>query len=155
MAGPLRTYGEKLRDPRWQKRRLEILQRDEWTCQSCLSTTDMLTVHHKYYEGEPWDVPDGALVTLCEECHTAEAEARPAADKELMRMLHGTPFLADDIATLKNAFGLMECVHLPGVIVSMIEHVLTNPAAQVAAIERMFDDRAAARIAPLATEAPE
>lgn len=23
------TYGEKLRDPRWQKKRLEILQRDD------------------------------------------------------------------------------------------------------------------------------
>ncbi len=26
------TYAEQLKDPRWQKRRLEILQRDEWRC---------------------------------------------------------------------------------------------------------------------------
>lgn len=28
-----KTYAEKLKDPRWQKRRLEIFERDDWTCQ--------------------------------------------------------------------------------------------------------------------------
>ena len=40
------VYSEKLRDPRWQKRRLEILERDAWQCQACLSTAKTLHVHH-------------------------------------------------------------------------------------------------------------
>lgn len=66
------TYAEKLKDPRWQKRRLEILQRDEWGCQHCGDETSTLHVHHFWYEGEPWDAPDEALLSLCERCHEAE-----------------------------------------------------------------------------------
>lgn len=32
---PDMTYSQKLRDPRWQKKRLEILERDSFTCQHC------------------------------------------------------------------------------------------------------------------------
>jgi len=28
------TYSEKLKDPRWQKKRLEILSRDNFTCET-------------------------------------------------------------------------------------------------------------------------
>ena len=28
-------YSEKLKDPRWQKKRLEILERDNFRCQYC------------------------------------------------------------------------------------------------------------------------
>lgn len=38
-------YLEKLKDPRWQKRRLEIFQRDEFTCQVCFDTESTLHVH--------------------------------------------------------------------------------------------------------------
>ena len=30
-----KTYLEKLKDPRWQKKRLEILERDGWKCMAC------------------------------------------------------------------------------------------------------------------------
>lgn len=63
-------YSEKLRDPRWQKRRLEIFERDKFTCQSCDRTDITLAVHHKYYKDcEPWEYPNEALQTLCEVCH--------------------------------------------------------------------------------------
>lgn len=65
------TYAEKLRDPRWQKKRLEILQRDNKTCRSCSRSSGIIQVHHmKYIFGrEPWDYSDSYLVTLCKECH--------------------------------------------------------------------------------------
>lgn len=64
------TYAQKLRDPRWQKKRLHILERDKWTCQSCRSTTKTLQVHHLFYaKREPWEYPDQAYQTLCEGCH--------------------------------------------------------------------------------------
>ena len=54
-----RTYVEKLRDPRWQRRRLEIFQRDNWTCQLCSRTDLELHVHHLYRTTkDPWDEPD-------------------------------------------------------------------------------------------------
>ena len=31
-------YSEKLRDPRWQKARLKVLERDNWTCVNCGET---------------------------------------------------------------------------------------------------------------------
>jgi len=67
------SYNEALKDPRWQKKRLEILERDEWTCQSCSCKHKTLHVHHKYYTDEtrkePWDILSSALVTLCQDCH--------------------------------------------------------------------------------------
>jgi hypothetical protein len=69
-----KTYSEKLKDPRWQKKRLEILSRDEWTCTSCGGSKTTLHVHHKYYTygNEPWEYDNDVLITLCEHCHKAE-----------------------------------------------------------------------------------
>lgn len=67
-------YSELLRDPRWQKKRLEILQRDSWQCQNCDEKDKTLHIHHCYYEhGKmPWEYKSSSLLTLCEECHKAE-----------------------------------------------------------------------------------
>lgn len=65
------TYAEKLKSPKWQKKRLEILSRDKFTCQKCKDTETTLHVHHKkYIKGkEPWDYPNEILTTLCDSCH--------------------------------------------------------------------------------------
>lgn len=67
----MKTYAEKLKDPRWQKKRLRIFNRDNWRCQSCLSVKNTLHVHHKMYMNgvEPWEYEDAHLITLCEFCH--------------------------------------------------------------------------------------
>lgn len=66
-------YKKKLKDPRWQKKKSEIMMRDKFTCQLCGSTENTLNVHHITYmrckNGEPWSCPDSDLVTLCENCH--------------------------------------------------------------------------------------
>ena len=69
-----KTYSEKLKDPRWQKKRLEIFQRDNWTCKFCGDTESMLMVHHFKYEGEPWEVDNEHLATCCAKCHKEEHE---------------------------------------------------------------------------------
>ena len=68
------TYSEKLKDPRWQKKRLRILERDNWTCRRCLSADKTLHVHHRYYikGANPWEYHDEVLRTLCEDCHLTE-----------------------------------------------------------------------------------
>lgn len=64
-------YWEKPKDPRWQKRRLEIMQRDDFTCIDCGDSSSSLNVHHCFYikSMEPWEYPDDMLKTLCEQCH--------------------------------------------------------------------------------------
>ena len=66
-----KTYSEKLRDPRWQKMRLQIMERDQFTCQFCRSTKKTLNIHHKHYDkgAAPWEYDESVLVTCCEECH--------------------------------------------------------------------------------------
>lgn len=71
------TYAEKLKDPRWQKMRLKVLERDEFECSLCKSAENTLHVHHRYYEkGKcPWEYPEDSLQTLCSECHEQTEKA--------------------------------------------------------------------------------
>ena len=68
------TYQEKLKDPRWQKKRLEIFERDSWACKLCSDHESTLNVHHvEYiYKKEPWDYDNKYLWTLCNKCHDIE-----------------------------------------------------------------------------------
>lgn len=59
----------KYNDPRWQKKRLEIMSRDNFTCVACGSKDKTLHVHHEIYKGELWECPDKELQTLCVDCH--------------------------------------------------------------------------------------
>lgn len=63
------NYSEKLRDPRWQRKRLEILNRDDFKCRLCNDFQSTLNIHHLKYNDEPWDIDDYYLITLCEHCH--------------------------------------------------------------------------------------
>lgn len=65
------TYYEKLKDPRWQKKRLQIMQYDEFKCRHCKRDDLTLHVHHAYYikDKDPWDYDTIMLTTLCEDCH--------------------------------------------------------------------------------------
>ncbi len=71
-----KTYTEKLKDPRWQKKRLEVLERDNFTCRACGETEKTLHVHHLAYSKEPWDVNMDDLLTLCEYCHNVAHELK-------------------------------------------------------------------------------
>ena len=79
-------YREKLKDPRWQKKRLEVFQRDDFTCQKCGDKTRVLNVHHRHYkpQADPWEYFDFELVTLCEDCHKYETEFFQQALTELI-----------------------------------------------------------------------
>lgn len=66
-----KTYYEKLKDPRWQKKRLEVMQHNEFSCEVCGDNTTTLNVHHKeYFQGhEPWEYEIKQLACICEQCH--------------------------------------------------------------------------------------
>lgn len=101
------NYSEKLRDPRWQKKRLRILERDDFACQACFDTTSTLHIHHKFYSAdkEPWDYDDNALVTLCEGCHKTEGEICRQEEKALIDTLKLGGALAIELNALMDAFG--------------------------------------------------
>jgi hypothetical protein len=65
------TYKEQLQDPRWQKKRLEILNRDDFKCQYCKSGKITLHVHHLcYLKGlKIWEYDNELLITLCKDHH--------------------------------------------------------------------------------------
>lgn len=64
-------YLKDLQNGQWQKKRLEILQRDSFKCLNC-GSADSLVVHHLYYRYglKPWQYKSDSLVTLCGICHT-------------------------------------------------------------------------------------
>lgn len=68
------AYADDLKHPKWQKKRLEIMQRDNFTCQMCGAKDKPLHVHHLVYKKgqKPWEYEDNSLITLCEECHCEE-----------------------------------------------------------------------------------
>jgi hypothetical protein len=105
-------YLEKLKDPRWQKKRLEIFERDNWTCQECHHTDRPLHVHHKLYikDCEPWDCPNYLLITLCEDCHSFETKTSAACITELIEAISRCGLL-NDIGLL--SYGLNEVKERP------------------------------------------
>lgn len=72
------TYWELLKHPKWQEKRLRIMERAGFKCEQCDTNEVTLNVHHKYYTkgANPWDYPDHALQCLCEPCHGEADELR-------------------------------------------------------------------------------
>lgn len=74
------TYLEKLKDPRWQRCRLEVMERDDFACRHCGDRESTLNVHHTYYERglQPWEYDRESLLCLCESCHHKAEDVRQA-----------------------------------------------------------------------------
>lgn len=81
------SYQEKLTDPRWQKKRLEILERDGWKCRYCNDGKSTLHVHHILYisGNQPWEYKDSNFITLCEKCH--KTDHKHGADNVFLTVL--------------------------------------------------------------------
>ena len=87
------TYAQQLRHPNWQRRRLEILSRSEFSCEYCGDSETTLNVHHvEYKKGrKAWDYGDDELEALCERCHK-ERHAAQDAIKHLLAHDKGEVF---------------------------------------------------------------
>jgi len=79
------TYWELLRRPEWQEKRLRIMDRAGFKCQSCGDCDTILNVHHRYYTkgAKPWEYPDEALECLCETCHGELHEIKSSIDQAM------------------------------------------------------------------------
>jgi hypothetical protein len=120
-------YYEKLKDPRWQKKRLEIFNRDDWCCQICFSSENTLVVHHKYYmaKHEPWDYPNNALITLCDSCHKEESSGIELSLEILGKSIREN-FLSDDIMEIAQALREIEMPHVRDVTASIIKYAFKD-----------------------------
>ncbi len=65
------SWAEQCRDPRWQKKRLEVLQERDFVCEACEATDKTLNVHHRHYTygRAPWEYENKEFAVLCEDCH--------------------------------------------------------------------------------------
>jgi hypothetical protein len=103
-----KSYAEKLRDPRWQRKRLEILERSEFSCDACGDSESELHIHHLLYQKgkDPWDYNDQHLLALCKDCH----EAIELVRQDILAIMSGYPptFLFDLHAAL---CAILEPVH--------------------------------------------
>lgn len=118
-------YLAKLRDPRWQKKRLEILNRDRFFCQMCGDEKNTLHVHHRYYKNsDPWDYPNDSLVALCESCHEFETENRGAFDDLIKIIKMG--FFSADAERLSGAFLNLKTTYPSDVTAMVIEYALSE-----------------------------
>lgn len=97
------TYIDLLHHPYWQKKRLRILNRDDWTCRRCCDTQTMLQIHHLWYniELKPWEYPDEALITLCDLCHK-KAEFIKWLTRTGLYTLHELGFSNIDLIEIKE-----------------------------------------------------
>jgi hypothetical protein len=107
------SKSDEYKDVRWQKKRLETLERCNWTCQMCGGGNNdgvSLQVHHTRYPKDApiWEVDDYYLTALCEGCH-------------------------EEVTNLKADIGSI--LHMPGMIGTFraltllaLDHLATAPA---------------------------
>lgn len=97
------TYAEQLLHPKWQRKRLEILERADFKCEECGDAERTLHVHHKQYvKGrKAWEYEGSELRALCEGCHKLGHETRDA----LLRLLAST--FAEEVSVETFAYGFL------------------------------------------------
>ena len=129
---PKTTYAKKLLDPRWQKKRLEILNRDEWMCQRCGSETRTLHIHHIHYEScDPWETDNKFLITICETCHQHETELIKTIPVPFLKVFLKLGFSAMDLNWYtENGFDTVKLLHVPDVVLSAWFNALSDEKIQ-------------------------
>lgn len=134
-------YSEKLKDPRWQKKRLEVFQRDDFSCQQCGDTETTLCVHHlRYMAGrDPWEYPEEMLLTLCEECHNAEYEGMKESIDSLVEQIKDRVFLSGAVDDLSKAFNCLIIRFPPEVMATMIAWAFGNKGMMEEIGRRYFE----------------
>lgn len=66
-----KEFFDQYKNPLWQKRRLEVLEYDKFTCRRCGDKESELHVHHSFYDSKRkvWEYSISNLLTVCDKCH--------------------------------------------------------------------------------------
>lgn len=138
------TYYELLRHPKWQRKRLEILELFGFSCSQCGATDQTLNVHHAYYEKglRPWEYPNQSLHALCDTCHQVVQDRMTRMQRQIGRIdLPGQevllgcalaleaqefPMVPIDVTSYEIAEGIGSVWHLPAQVVidNLLEGVI-------------------------------
>lgn len=124
-----KSYADKLKDPLWLAKRREILERDNFTCQSCGDQDGIMQVHHEFYfdNTEPYDYPNSALVTLCKGCHEVEERNRKQTYKNLCTAIADAGFTREDVEKLTWTFRNINVKPMfSGILTSLIHRGIMN-----------------------------
>jgi hypothetical protein len=123
-------FFDQYKNPRWQKKRLEIMQRDEFKCKCCGDDESTLNVHHKYYipNKAPWDYPENLLVTLCESCHKIEEDSKFIIT-DFTKVLLGDGRLNSDLILLLDIIRKLppDMINISGLRLAINEVIDYNP----------------------------
>jgi hypothetical protein len=86
-------YSDKLADPRWQRKRLEILQAANFRCEDCGRGDIELQVHHcAYLPGKKtWEHDVSLLMCVCVYCHANRQNREDAIRVSLGRIMRHLP----------------------------------------------------------------
>lgn len=117
----MKTYSEKLQDPRWQKKRLEVMQRDQFQCQCCGDSENTLNVHHtQYIYGKNvWDYDINTLITFCSDCHE-----RVTQSKKNIKLRIDIDFVHPEyLEELDEILEVMECFN-PYDLMTVKKHII-------------------------------
>ena len=109
---PAPTYAERLEDPRWKAKSLEIIRKNFGICFHCGNVPAFPEVHHRWYERgkEPWEYPDCCYAVYCGECHQH-------AQVLMLQMQQATGVLSLAMQELLIAFvNRYSCWHLQDVL---------------------------------------
>lgn len=126
------NYSDLLKDPRWQKKRLQIMERDNFQCQICGDIDSTLNIHHLWYKQgvPPWEYENKHLVTLCETCHEIEREERDSSEKDLILILRQSGFSSIELRDLCSGFINIEHQYNDLSMSSLIRYFISNLKAQ-------------------------
>ena len=103
-------YKKQIKSAKWQKKRLEILERDYFTCTNCHDDENQLHVHHTYYESDRmiWEYENESLLTLCNDCHESlhktKADLKQLIDKNFIyeHDLRSLKLVIDELKGVKH-----------------------------------------------------
>lgn len=100
------TYAEQLLDPRWQKKRLEVLDYADFACEICGDDESTLHVHHKHYirGRKVWEYDNEQLVCLCRQCHTNQHDNEEKFHDLIARIELDGPHSRDEVYFLISGF---------------------------------------------------
>lgn len=116
-------FNKQYKSPKWQKKRLEILERDEYTCQSCGEDEKTLHVHHYFYMKDLmlWEYDEKYLVTFCDYCHD---EWHKISNEIKFNLCIHPSFLLDTLNLLKitnqmNPYGVVQLTKIADILLNL------------------------------------
>ena len=122
-------YAKLLEDPRFQKKRLEVFQRDKWKCQWCFTGSETLHLHHAYYEYglDPWDYDTATLHTVGKCCHDLADELRKDLHRETAKLsLSAQRWLMVTLRALRNRYTNLEIIEAFRAMTAEAQRIDTN-----------------------------